>query len=144
MKVNIPESKESKLFKSYIAQKFFNACNSLVPQSEVKDFWLDTSLYPFIFFISDIFEKIKEVKTFKLVFTDTLDASTYQLSNSKILVLVSSDPQSLQKVFSKLETITDKALKKHKVGAVTRPSTFRCWCTRRGRTFSSRSWRSLR
>jgi hypothetical protein len=115
MKVNIPESKESKLFKSYIAQKFFNACNSLVPQSEVKDFWLDTSLYPFVFFISDIFEKIKKEKNFKLVFTDTMDPQGYQLSNSKIIVLVSSDAKNLRNIFAKLEVITNKALKEHKV-----------------------------
>jgi hypothetical protein len=149
MKLSVPESKETRLFKSYISQKFFNACNSLVPQSEVKDFWLDTTLYPFIFFIPDIIETIKREKNFKVVFMDTLNPNLYQFSNQKIMVLVSSDPRSLKNVFSKLEQIIDKATKELKVrlGWIIfkkRRLTFLCWCILKGLTYLNRFWKSLR
>lgn len=115
MKLNVQESKETKLFKSYISQKFFNAINSLVPKGEVKDFWVDTSLYPFIFFIPDIIETIKSEKTLQVVFLDSLNPQGYQFNTSRILVLVSGDPPSLRRAFAKLEGVIEKANKEHKV-----------------------------
>ena len=118
MNTNLGESKETSLFKSYMAQKFFNACNTLVPQNEKKDLWLDSALHPFIFFVPEILQTIMKEKKFELVFTDSFKVKDYALTNAKIIVLVSSSTNSLKALFEKLEKVSDMATENQKVRQV--------------------------
>lgn len=115
MNPNIKESTESTMFKSYMAQKFFNACNSLFSEAERKDLWVDSRLYPFFFFAPKIYDTIVEQKKFELVFYDNLIPQGYSFGNSKLILLLDNEPRQMEKVFEKLEIVSDKAFKTKKV-----------------------------
>ena len=110
----VKESPETKMFKSYISQKFFNVCNSMGAQNDVNELWIDYSLYPFIFFISEIYETIKREKKFELVFTNTIKPEEYNFTNSNIFVLTSNCSSELKNIFSIMKQISDKAQIKKK------------------------------
>ena len=116
MNPSAKESPETSMFKSYMAQKFFNACNSLFSEAERKDLWLDSRLYPFFFFAPKIYENIAQQKKFELVFSDNLAPETYAFDNNKLIVLLDNSPAQMKRVFEKLEIVSDKAFKNKRVG----------------------------